>query len=84
MPPPLPPRSPLRQFLFHFERKKKKKRYLAAIHVFLEGGALHKPSIFSVLCVHESTQMLRSLGIYPLRTKGTGKPEMLNLPDLSD
>lgn len=55
-----------------------------AMHLFLEEGTLKKSLVLSVLCVQKSAQMLRSLGIHPLRTKGTGNPETLYFLDLND
>lgn len=52
---------------------------------FILGGG-HFKIVFGTqrsMCAQART-MLRSLGIHPLRTKGTGNPEILNLPDLND
>lgn len=78
----LHPQSPFRLLKFHLESGEKKNRWGDA---FILGGG-HFKIVFGTqrsMCAQAGT-MLRSLGIHPLRTKGTGNPEILNLPDLND
>lgn len=77
-------RSPLRLFQFHLEGEKRKAGDLNGYAFILGRGHFKISLVLSVLCAHKPAQMLRSLGIQPLRTKGTGDPEILYYPDLND